>query len=81
MKIPRDLSGDELIRKLQKPGYVIVRQKGSHIRLGKKYKIGEHPITIPNHNSIKIGTLNNILTDLADKMKISRSELVEQLFK
>ena len=81
MKIPRDLSGDELIRKLQKIGYVIVRQKGSHIRLSKKYNEGEHPITIPNHNPIKIGTLNNILTDLAEKMKISKSELVEQLFK
>ena len=81
MKIPRDLSGDELIKKLQRLGYVIVRQKGSHVRLSKKYKEGEHPITIPNHNPVKIGTLNNILTDLAEKMKISKSELVEQLFK
>jgi predicted RNA binding protein YcfA (HicA-like mRNA interferase family) len=44
MKIPRDLSGDDLIRKLLKTGYVVVRQKGSHVRLSKMYKEGEHPI-------------------------------------
>ena len=80
MKIPRNLSGDDLVKKLLKLGYVIVRQKGSHIRLSKKYDEGEHPITIPNHNPIKIGTLNSILSDLSEKMKISKSELVRQLF-
>ena len=80
MKIPRNLSGDDLVKKLLKLGYVIVRQKGSHIRLSKNYDEGEHPITIPNHNPIKIGTLNSILSDLSEKMKISKSELVRQLF-
>jgi predicted RNA binding protein YcfA (HicA-like mRNA interferase family) len=80
VKIPRDLSGDDLIKKVQRLGYIIVRQKGSHIRLSKKYDDVEHPITIPNHNPIKIGTLNSILSDLSEKMKISKSELVQKLF-
>jgi len=33
MKIPRDISGEELARLLKKYGYEVTRQKGSHIRL------------------------------------------------
>jgi predicted RNA binding protein YcfA (HicA-like mRNA interferase family) len=33
MKLPRDLSGDELARALKKLGYVVTRQKSSHIRM------------------------------------------------
>lgn len=80
MKIPRDVSGEELIKKLLKLGYVIVRQKGSHIRMTRTYPEGEHPITIPNHNPVKIGTLNNILSDICVKIKISKEELIRQLF-
>ena len=33
MKLPRNLSGTDLVKALQKIGYVVTRQKGSHIRL------------------------------------------------
>ena len=33
MKIPRDLTGLELIKLLQPFGYEVVRQTGSHIRI------------------------------------------------
>lgn len=33
MRLPRDLSGDELIKQLQKFGYEQTRQTGSHVRL------------------------------------------------
>ena len=33
MKLPRDLSGEELTKALGKLGYVIDHQTGSHIRL------------------------------------------------
>lgn len=59
MKIPRDLSGQELIKKLKKFGYIPTRQVGSHIRLSTTVK-GEHHITIPNHDYLKIGTLSII---------------------
>ena len=33
MKLPRGLTGAELVRNLQRLGYVVTRQTGSHIRL------------------------------------------------
>lgn len=80
MKIPRDVPGEDLIKNLLRLGYVIVRQRGSHVRMTRIYAEGEHPITIPNHNPIKIGTLNNILSNLCERMKISKAELIHQLF-
>ena len=65
-KIPRDLSGDKLAKLLKKYGYQIVRCTGSHIRLVS--------------NLIKIGTLNNILADVAEYLEISKQNLIEELF-
>ena len=79
MKIPRDLSGQELIKKLKKLGYIPTRQAGSHIRLSTNQK-GEHHITIPNHENLKIGTLSSILTDVAEHFGITKEELLKQLF-
>ena len=33
MKLPRGLTGAELVRSLQRLGYTVTRQTGSHIRL------------------------------------------------
>lgn len=79
MKIPRDLTGSELIKKLKKFGYLTSRQSGSHIRLTTNLN-GEHHLTIPNHNPLKIGTLSGILNEVAHHLKITRDELLNQLF-
>ena len=78
-KIPRNLSGQELIKKLKKFGYAPTRQAGSHIRLSTENN-GVHHITIPDHSPIKLGTLSNILNDIAFHFKISKEELINQLF-
>ncbi len=78
-KLPRNLSGQELIKKLGKFGYIITRQVGSHIRLTTE-KLGTHHITIPAHNPLKVGTLSNILKEIADHMKITKEELINQIF-
>ncbi len=52
MKLPRDLSGAELVKGLQKVGYTITRQKGSHIRLTTQ-RNGEHHITVPKHDPLR----------------------------
>ncbi len=57
MKLPRDISASELIKLLQKFSYTVFRQKGCHIRITTLLN-GEHHITIPNHSSIKLGTLS-----------------------
>ena len=80
MKLPRSLSGEELIQKLKKFGYKPTRQLGSHIRL-TTYLKEEHHITVPNHNPLRIGTLYSILKNVASHLQISKDELLDQLFK
>jgi len=79
MRLPRDLSGIELARKLEKYGYRITRQTGSHLRLTTLVN-GEHHITIPQHTDLRVGTLHGILTDVADHLDIHRDELIQDLF-
>jgi len=78
-KIPRDIAGYELIKIIEKFGYQITRQTGIHIRLTTTEN-GIHHITVPNHNPLKIGTLSNILSDIADHFQLSKKELLEKLF-
>jgi predicted RNA binding protein YcfA (HicA-like mRNA interferase family) len=79
MRLPRDLSGQELARVLHVFGYTITRQTGSHLRL-TTLEQGEHHVTIPNHNPIKVGTLSGILTEVAGHLKLEKSELQQRLF-
>jgi predicted RNA binding protein YcfA (HicA-like mRNA interferase family) len=79
MRLPRDISSTELIKLLQKFGYQISRQKGSHIRLTTT-KQGEHHITIPNHDLIRLGTLSSIITDIANHFKKTKEEIAKEIF-
>ena len=79
MRLPRDLSGDQLAVLLRRYGYEVTRQTGSHMRLTTTRR-GEHHVTIPRHKSLRIGTLSAILRDVADHLEISREQLVETLF-
>ena len=66
------VSGDKLIKLLTKLGYEIIRQKGSYVRLRKKTEIGEHNITVPKHEEIAKGTLNDILSKVSLWNNISK---------
>lgn len=79
MKIPRDLTGSDLIKKLKKYGYTTTRQSGSHIRVATD-RNGQHHVTIPNHNPLKLGTLSAILADISAHLNMSRDELLKELF-
>jgi predicted RNA binding protein YcfA (HicA-like mRNA interferase family) len=79
VKLPRDLSAQELVNALACLGYEVSRQTGSHIRLTTQ-RNGEHHITVPAHDPIKIGTLNAILRGVADHAGLTREELLEELF-
>lgn len=79
MKIPRDISGHDLIKYLKPYGYVVTRQAGSHIRLTTEQG-GQHHITIPNHDPLKIGTLSAIIGDIAAHFKVTRDKLMQELF-
>jgi predicted RNA binding protein YcfA (HicA-like mRNA interferase family) len=61
VKLPADVSGQELVRALQRAGFVFNRQKGSHMILGR-----ENPrarVVVPNHKQIRPGTLRQILNE------------------
>ena len=78
MRIPRDLSGADLVKHLGKLGYAVSRQTGSHLRLTRN-EDGEHHVTIPNHDPLRIGTLAAILDSVAKHRGVSRDELLELL--
>ena len=79
MRLPRDLSGSGLAQSLRKLGYSVTRQTGSHLRL-TTYEHGEHHLTIPLHSPLRIGTLSAILYDVSAHFKLSREQLLENLF-
>ena len=80
MRLPRDLSGEELAVLLRHYGYEVTRQTGSHMRLTTTQG-GEHHITIPRHKPLRVGTLSAILRDVAEHLGITRQTLVETLFR
>ncbi|HEY6304656.1 MAG TPA: type II toxin-antitoxin system HicA family toxin [Terriglobales bacterium] len=58
MRLPRDLSGHEVIRLLQRYGHERTRQVGSHIRLQSSNRGYPHHVTVPDHRSLRLGTLS-----------------------
>jgi predicted RNA binding protein YcfA (HicA-like mRNA interferase family) len=79
MKLPRGLTGDDLIEALRKLGYVTTRQTGSHVRLST-LQPHEHHVTIPRHFPLRAGTLSAILADVATHAGIARDDLMQRLF-
>ena len=78
MKMPRGISADRLIRALERIGYRVVRQKGSHVRL-RHGAPPAHLITIPRHDPLKTGTLHGILAEVAQMRSITMESLAELL--
>ena len=73
-KVP-SLNFFKLIRALQRAGFIVVRQKGSHIRLHKHTESEVLKLTVPAHNPIKRSTLSHILK----QAKISLEEFEKLL--
>jgi predicted RNA binding protein YcfA (HicA-like mRNA interferase family) len=79
MRLPRDVGGRDLARHLQVLGYAVTRQAGSHLRLTTE-RHGQHHVTVPLHDPIKLGTLSGILGDVANHHDLTREQLVDLLF-
>ena len=47
------VSGKKLLKFLEKLGYEIIRQKGSHITLRKSTSIGEHKVAVPTTEKLQ----------------------------
>ena len=72
-KLPRGLSGKEVIRALDNAGFYFKRQKGSHIVLRRDNPFAQ--VVVPDHKSIDTGTLDSIL----DGANLSVDEFIKLL--
>ena len=81
MKLPRDLSGDELANLLVRWfGYEVVRTRGSHMNLVLNVGDKSHSVTIPRHRELRIGTLDGIVGEVARFAGTPKGEVRETLF-
>jgi predicted RNA binding protein YcfA (HicA-like mRNA interferase family) len=74
MKLPT-VSGEQTIKALTKAGFIVVRQKGSHVRLEKEIAEGIIKLTVPLHETLKRKTLHMILKQAG----LSVEEFIELL--
>jgi predicted RNA binding protein YcfA (HicA-like mRNA interferase family) len=78
MRLPRGVSADRVIRALERLGYVLMRQKGSHVRLRHEGH-PVHSVTVPLHNPLKSGTLHGILAEVANMRSVAIESIFELL--
>jgi predicted RNA binding protein YcfA (HicA-like mRNA interferase family) len=76
MGVLPQISGSILCKVLERLGYSVISQKGSHIKLKLICKKGTHIIIIPNHKAIARGTLNDILNKVCLWVDQSKDELI-----
>ena len=73
--MPRGIPGKRLVHALERLGYQMVRQKGSHVRLRHEGP-PVHVITVPLHDPLKVGTLHDILSEVAQARSITVESIV-----
>ena len=79
MKIPRDLSGHDLVETLcRKWGYRVVHQEGSHVVLETDDPSPQR-LAVPAHGYLRIGTMNAILRTVANHKRVERDAIIESL--
>ena len=78
MKIPRDMSGNDMVKLLCKNwGYSVVHRVGSHVILETDTPSRQR-ITVPSHPALKIGTLHNILSSVATHKQTLRELILTE---
>ncbi len=60
-RLPRGLSGQQVRKALEKSGFVLARQSGSHMILYRQDPMAR--VVVPDHREVRIGTLQQILQD------------------
>ncbi|MCK4403020.1 MAG: type II toxin-antitoxin system HicA family toxin [Dehalococcoidia bacterium] len=74
---PPVLSGRALVKALESLGYQQVSQRGSHVKLKKRYHEGEHTLVVPLHKELDRGTLGSIINRV--KKYIPEETILEAL--
>ncbi len=76
MRIPRDLSGSDLVSVLCRHwGYVKV---GSHIIL-QTQEPTQHRVAVPAHKTLRVGTINSVLRDVSNHKGVDRQAILDSL--
>lgn len=57
----KPLSYREVKRKLEKAGFQVISQKGSHVKFAKETSEGRLTTVVPYHKEVTIGTLASII--------------------
>jgi predicted RNA binding protein YcfA (HicA-like mRNA interferase family) len=65
------LSGQDIVRALERLGFELIRQSGNHIIMRR----GISGCVVPNHKEVKIGTVSGILRQAG----VSAEEFAESL--
>jgi predicted RNA binding protein YcfA (HicA-like mRNA interferase family) len=79
MKVPRDLSGAQLIKVLCRDWeYRTIHQEGSHVIL-QTGTPGHHRLSVPRHSPLRVGTLNAIIRAVAAHKGVDRQTLLDFL--
>jgi predicted RNA binding protein YcfA (HicA-like mRNA interferase family) len=79
MKLPRDLSGRDLAKGLcRRWDYRHTHQVGSHMVLETEIPTHQR-ISIPDHKTLNVGTLGNILRAVASHKRVSREQILNSL--
>jgi predicted RNA binding protein YcfA (HicA-like mRNA interferase family) len=73
--MPKLYLGRKIIKTLMKIGFVIVSQKGSHVKLRKEMYGKVFTVIVPNHKEVAAGTMQSILRQAG----ITKSELEERI--
>jgi predicted RNA binding protein YcfA (HicA-like mRNA interferase family) len=61
VKLPTDISGQELVNVLLRVGFVVNRRRGSHIILRRDSPYAR--VVVPDHKHVRPGTLRQILNE------------------
>jgi predicted RNA binding protein YcfA (HicA-like mRNA interferase family) len=72
-KVPSDLSGHQVCAALQRVGFVLRRQKGSHMILRRDDPFAR--VVVPDHRVVRVGTLRRIISDAG----LSTDQFIELL--
>jgi len=75
MSVIPSLPYEKVVAALKRDGWVVVRQRGSHIRLQKRTRTDLLKLTVPAHRPIKRSTLSHILK----QARLSPEELLDLL--
>ena len=75
MSVVPSLSYVRIINTLKRAGWIVIRQRGSHIRLQKRFRDELVKVTIPAHKPVKRSTLSHILK----QARISLDDFLELL--